>query len=85
MASFELCFKRSVARDLQSIPSRDIRRILKRLDILAGNPRGEGCIKLTGKDYYRVRVGNYRVVYEIRDTALILLVIRIAHRRKVYD
>jgi mRNA interferase RelE/StbE len=85
MASFELRFKRSVATDLRTIPGKDTRKILKRIKALAENPRSEGCIKLTGKEYYRVRAGNYRVVYEIRDAELIILVIRIAHRRKVYD
>ena len=85
MANFELRFKRSVARDLRSIPGKDTRKILKRIKALAENPRPEGCIKLTGKEYYRVRAGNYRVVYEIRDAELIILVIRIALRRKVYD
>jgi mRNA interferase RelE/StbE len=85
MARFELRFKRSGARDLRAIPGRDVKKILKRIDLLAGNPRAEGCIKLTDKEYYRVRIGNYRVVYEIRDAVLIVLLIKVAHRRKAYD
>jgi mRNA interferase RelE/StbE len=84
MARFELRFKRSGARDLRAIPGRDVKKILKRISGLALNPHGEGGIKLTGKDYYRVRVGRYRVVYEIRDAALIVLVIKVAHRGKAY-
>ena len=85
MARFELQFKRSVAKDLRTLPAKDIKKILKRIENLATNPRGEGCVKLTGKEYYRVRVGVYRVVYEIRDKELIILVINVGHRSSVYN
>ncbi len=85
MARFELRFKRSANKDLQAIPGKDVKRILKRIESLKVDPRGRGCIKLTGNEYYRVRVGNYRVIYEIRDAVLIVLVIKVAHRRKAYD
>ena len=84
MARFELRFKRSVLKDLRGMPGKDVRRILKRIDALARDPRGEGCIKLTVKEYYRVRVGNYRVVYEIRDSELVILVIKVGHRSMIY-
>jgi mRNA interferase RelE/StbE len=85
MARFELQFKRSVAKDLRTLPAKDVKKILKRIENLATNPRGEGCVKLTGKEYYRVRVGVYRVVYEIRDKELIILVINVGHRSSVYN
>ncbi len=84
MARFELRFKRSVAKDLRTLPSKDVQKILKRIKNLATNPRGEGCIKLTGKEYYRVRVGVYRVIYEIRENELIILVIKVGHRSRAY-
>ena len=79
MARFEIRFKKSVARDLRSLPNAEVSRILQRIDRLAENPRGEGCVKLSGMDYYRVRVGLYRIIYEIQDAALIVLVIKAGH------
>ena len=54
------------------------------VDDLEDNPRPLGCKKLKGRDEYRIRVGDYRVVYEIYDDVLIVLIVRIAHRREVY-
>ena len=84
MASYSLVFKKSVAKDLRSIPSQDIKRILKRIDLLCKNPRGEGSVKLSGQERYRVRQGFYRIIYEIQDTELIVLVVKAAHRSEVY-
>ena len=64
---------------------RDVRRrIADRLVALADNPQPPGSIKLTGEDAYRIRVGDYRIIYTIQDDRLIVLVIDIGHRRDVY-
>jgi mRNA interferase RelE/StbE len=84
MANYKVTFKSSVAKDLRTISTADIKRILSRIDELAENPRAPGCIKLSGHDLYRVRQGNYRIVYEIRDGELIVVVIKVAHRSSVY-
>ncbi len=84
MAKFRITFKKSVAKDLRSIPPADVKRILQRIEILAENPRGEGCVKLSAQERYRVRQGVYRVVYEIRDESLVVLVVKVAHRSAVY-
>ena len=84
MAKFKITFKKSVAKDLRGIPPADVKRILQRIDMLAENPRGEGCVKLSVQERYRVRQGVYRVVYEIRDESLIVLVVKVAHRSAVY-
>ena len=84
MARYKLCFKRSVAKDLRSIPNKDVQRILKRIEQLADDPRGVGCSKLSGQQVYRVRVAVYRVVYEIIDDILLIQIIRVAHRARVY-
>ena len=68
---------RALARGLQ-------KRILKAARKLRNNPRPPGCKKLKGLDAYRIRAGDYRIVYEIHDDVLIVLVIRVAHRREVY-
>lgn len=84
MANYKITFKSSVAKDLRNIPNTDVQRILSRIDQLAENPRAPGCIKLTGHDLYRVRQGSYRIVYEIRDGELVVVVIKVAHRSSVY-
>jgi mRNA interferase RelE/StbE len=60
------------------------RRISARLAALAENPRPMGCIKLAGMEAYRIRVGDYRIVYEIQDRVLLVTVIDVGHRREVY-
>ena len=88
MASYKvytITFKASVAKDLRAIPTKDVKRILERIDALAQNPRDEGCIKLTGQDRYRVRQGVYRIIYEIQDLRLVVQVIKVAHRSSVYE
>ena len=84
MAKYSLSFKKSVAKDLRNIPNKDVKRILKSIELLCENPRTDGCIKLSGQERYRVRQGVYRIVYEIQDTELIILVVKIAHRSVVY-
>jgi mRNA interferase RelE/StbE len=84
MASYELVFKKSVARDLRAFPKRDVKRIMQRIRALAYDPRPPGCEKLSGEERYRVRQGAYRIVYEIEDRRLTVVVVRIGHRRDVY-
>jgi mRNA interferase RelE/StbE len=74
-----------VAKDLRSIPNQDVKRILSRIDMLAINPGGEGCIKLSGQECYRVRQGIYRIIYEIVEERLIVSVVKVAHRSSVYQ
>ncbi len=84
MAKYKITFKKSVAKDLRVIPNQEIKRILACIDALADDPRGEGCIKLSGKEQYRVRQGLYRIVYEIQDDRLVVLVIKVGHRSGIY-
>ena len=84
MASYRLRFRKSVRRDLRPIPQRDVRRILKRIEALVDDPRPAGSEKLSGQERYRVRQGNYRILYEIIDEELIVTVVKVGHRRHVY-
>jgi len=84
MASYELVFKKSVTKDLRSIPKKDVERILKRIEALRDDPRGEGCVKLSAQERYRVRQGVYRVVYEIRENELVVMVVKVGHRSAIY-
>lgn len=81
MAKFEITFRPSVAKDVKGIPSADMKRILGRINALAEDPRPPGSIKLSGKEYYRVRQGDYRIIYEIIEERVVIVVIKIGHRR----
>jgi mRNA interferase RelE/StbE len=84
MARYRLTFKRSVAKDLRDLPKRDVTRILKCFRALAEDPRPPDCEKLSGQERYRVRQGVYRILYEIQDDLLEILVVKVGHRRDVY-
>ncbi len=85
MARYKLLFKKSVAKDFRALPKRDVRKILDRIDVLADNPRGPGCQKLSGRELYRVRQGVYRILYEIIDDQLVVHIIKVGHRSGVYQ
>jgi mRNA interferase RelE/StbE len=84
MANYEIQFKKSVAKDLRSIPKNEVKKILERIDALAVNPRGEGCIKLSGQERYRTRQGVYRIIYEVKDAEIVVVVVKVGHRSQVY-
>ena len=84
MAVYSLFFKDSVRKDLDSIPINDLRRIMERIGSLAANPRPLGCEKLSGQEKYRLRQGNYRIIYSIQDTQLTVWVVKVGPRREVY-
>ena len=84
MASYRLEFKRSVAKDLRGLPKEDVRRILDRIEALGEDPRPPGCEKLSAAERYRIRQGANRILYEIHDAHLVVLVVKVGHRREVY-
>ena len=84
MASYRIVFKRSVAKDLRRIPNKDVQRVLKRINALADEPRPAGVEKLTGDEIYRLRQGNYRILYTIEDDVITVTIVKVGHRRDVY-
>ncbi len=77
MAAYKILIKKSVYGDLDAIPKNDLQRIMDRIAALAVNPRPQGCEKLAGQERYRVRQGNYRIVYSIQDKELVVLVVKV--------
>ncbi|PKQ37936.1 MAG: type II toxin-antitoxin system mRNA interferase toxin, RelE/StbE family [Actinobacteria bacterium HGW-Actinobacteria-1] len=69
MASYSVSLKRSVPKDLEPLPAADRARIMERIGALADDPRPHGCEKLSALERYRIRVGDYRIVYAIEDAA----------------
>ena len=86
MASYKVLIKRSAAKELEDVPGKkDRERIVRRIEALASNPRPPGVEKLAGTgEKYRIRQGNFRIVYGIQDDVLVVTVIRIADRKDVY-
>ena len=84
MENYRIEFKRSVAKDLRRLPQTDVERILARINVLAEDPRPQGCEKLSAQERYRVRQGDYRIIYEVHDQALLVVVVKVGHRSDVY-
>jgi mRNA interferase RelE/StbE len=81
---YNIVIKKSALKELSLIPAPYNVKIVKAIDNLAQNPRPTGVKKLKGEEAYRIRVGDYRIVYSIEDTIKILVIQRIGHRKDVY-
>lgn len=84
MAQYRVIVRQSVSKDMRGIPKKDARRIVTAIKSLADSPRPPGTKKLSGQERYRLRQGNYRILYEIEDDRLIVCVVRVGDRRDVY-
>lgn len=82
--SYQVILPNSVQKELERLPQQTASRILEALDGLQINPRPSGCKKLQGIKAWRVRIGDYRIIYEIHDKVLRVIVISIGHRSDVY-
>ena len=85
MESYNVLMTRSAAKELEKVPATDRRRIVEKIRALGVNPRPAGCEKLSGDDKFRLRQRDYRILYEIGDTELIVTVVRIGNRKEVYN
>lgn len=85
MARYSLRIKKTARKELESITAQvDRQRVIARIKSLADDPRPPGAVKLSGREWYRVRQGRYRILYSIEDTVLIVYVIKIGDRKDVY-
>jgi len=84
VASYKVFIKPSAVKEIESLPKKDRSRVIQKIKGLATDPRPPGCEKLTGEDKYRIRQGSYRIVYSITDTQLIVIVVKVGHRRDIY-
>jgi mRNA interferase RelE/StbE len=83
--SYRVEISRRATKSLRSLPRKEQQRVRAVIDLLAENPRPPGCVALAGEDRaYRVRSGDYRIVYEVYDDRLVVQVVRLGHRRDVY-
>ena len=84
MSQFKIEFKATARKSLEELEKKDQLRIYAALELLGDNPRPPLAVKIKGGDYFRVRVGDYRILYSIDSGHLIILVIDIGHRRGIY-
>ena len=82
--TYKIQIPSSVIKQLKKIPERDRVRIIKAIDNLAIEALPPDTKKLKGFDFYRIRAGDYRIVYSIEDKELVILIIKVAHRKDVY-
>ncbi len=81
---YEITIKRRAAKALANLPNKDYQKVRNTIRKLAENPRPQGCLKLTGRDGWRIRVRVYRVIYGINDEEKKVIVLDIGHRRDIY-
>lgn len=81
---YSIQITRSAQKELARLPAADRERVLAAVHSLAATPRPRGCKKLEDSDLWRIRIGQYRVVYEIRDKQLIVVIIKLGNRRDIY-
>jgi mRNA interferase RelE/StbE len=85
MASYKVEISKSVRKkDLPSIPRSDVAKIVKRIESLADSPFPEGAIRLKGREEWRIRQGDYRILYVVKQEIVTVFVIKVGHRREIY-
>lgn len=81
---YKVKLKKSATKQLRKLDKKQIERILIKIYLLADNPYPNGAEQLTGQKAFRIRVGDYRVIYEVHNKQLLVQVIRLGHRKEVY-
>ena len=84
MGRYSIEIKRSAVKEIERLPRHDIKAVLDAIASLAENPRPHGSKKLSGQEKYRLRCGNYRILYSIEDDVLTVFIVKVGHRKDVY-
>lgn len=85
MTSYQIEWKNSARKELKKLPPQTIHKIVEAIESLADNPHPPNCRKLVGSEHtWRIRIGNYRIIYNIFSAILIIEIVRVAHRKDVY-
>jgi mRNA interferase RelE/StbE len=83
MGKYRVELKKSVQKDFDSIPKKDLQRVILAIAALADDPRPPQSKKLSGREQYRLRQGNYRMLYSVKDDLLIVVVVAVGHRKEI--
>ena len=84
MEKYRVEVKKSAVKEIEHLPHRDRRSVLSKIAFLSENPRPHDCKKMSGDEKYRVRCGDYRILYSIEDHILIVYVVKVGHRKNAY-
>ncbi len=84
MAKYKVEVKKSAEKELREIPKIELLKILEKIKSLSDDPHPTGSIKLTNQEKYRLRVGNYRVLYKIEENILTVFIVKVGHRKNIY-
>ncbi len=84
MVKYKIEIKQSAIKELNNLPKNVLSKIVDKIHFLADNPRPIDCIKLRGKEQYRIRQGKYRILYSIQNEVLVVFIVKIAHRKDMY-
>jgi mRNA interferase RelE/StbE len=84
MESYRIGFRASAEKELRKLPAADLPLLIERISALAGNPRPQGSQKLSAEEKYRIRQGDYRIVYSVDDRKKAVLIVKIGHRKDIY-
>lgn len=86
MASYQIEWKTSAEKELRKLPSQIIQRVFQKVELLAENPFPSGCRKLVGSEQtWRIRIGDYRIIYNVFSSVLVIEIVRVAHRKDIYQ
>ena len=84
MAKYEISVKKSAVRELEDIPKKELQKIINKIKTLSSDPRSQGSQKLSHREQYRIRQGDYRIIYSIQDDDLTVHIIKVGHRKEIY-
>lgn len=84
MGKYRIEIKKSAAKEIERLSRKDINSVVDKIASLSDNPRPHGCQRLSGQEKYRIRCGDYRILYSIEDKILIIYIVKVGHRRGVY-
>jgi len=84
MGRYRAEIKKSAVKEIERLPRKDMKAVLERIEALSENPRPHDCKKLSAQEKYRIRCGNYRILYSIADDILIVFVVKVGHRKDIY-
>lgn len=85
MAKYKIVIKKSAAKEIKKLPTYYLNKILLKIGELSENPRPVEAVKLTNEEKYRIRVDVYRILYEIKENILTIIVVKVRHRKDVYN
>lgn len=85
MGKYSVLYTEAFYKSLKPVPKKDVKRILQKTRAFAVDPRPFGCQELVGQERYRIRQGNYRIIYSIEDARLVVVVVKVGHRREIYE